>query len=220
MKPSDYEEFKRGITGVMSFYRKEVSNFALDIWWNALKNYDLKAINDAFGRHLMNPDTGQFEPKPADIIRMMQGSTLDSALLAWAKVDRAIRHVGTHQSVVFDDPLIHAVIYEMGGWVALGQKREDEWPFVAKEFEARYRGYKARGEKPAYTGILLGIADSQNQREGFAAQPPILIGNESQANQVLMLGSDSATIGFKQAGKEVMGQFAQLKKPTRKEIQA
>jgi len=77
-------------------------------------------------RHLMNPDTGQFLPKPADIVRMLGGRTLDRALMAWAKVDKAVRQIGTYESVVFDDALIHRVLHEMGGWVGMGQKTENE----------------------------------------------------------------------------------------------
>ncbi len=134
---SDSEAFHEGLVGVMGFYGKDLSRFALDVWWNALKPYDLPAIIEAFNAWLRNPDAGQFAPKPADIIRMLDGRTEDRALMAWAKVDKGVRSVGTHRSVVFGDAVIHRVLHDMGGWMALGQKSEDEWPFVAKEFATR-----------------------------------------------------------------------------------
>ena len=103
MQTDDFQKFHDGIIGVMGFYGRSVSSFALDVWWMALKEHDLAAIVDAFNRHLTNPDAGQFPPKPADIIRMLQGSTQDSALRAWAKVDQAVRRIGTYCDVVFDD---------------------------------------------------------------------------------------------------------------------
>ncbi len=57
---------------------------------------------------------------------MLGGSTQDAALAAWSKVDRAVREVGPYQSVAFDDALIHRVLFEMGGWIPLGSKTEDE----------------------------------------------------------------------------------------------
>ena len=51
----------------------------------------------------------------ADILRMMQGTSLDSALSAWAKVDKAVRRVGTYETIVFDDEIIHRVIHDMSG---------------------------------------------------------------------------------------------------------
>lgn len=203
MQTNEFEQFKDGISGVMGFYGKGVSTFALDVWWSALKAYDLRTVIDAFNRHLANPDVGQFAPKPADIIRMLQGSTQDSALRAWAKVDKGVRQVGTYEDVVFDDPLIHRVIQDMGGWIGFGSKNEDEWPFVAKEFENRYRGFKAKNEVPEYPGLLIGIATAHNQKEGFKAEPPVLIGNELKAKQVLNGGTDKPAIGFKRLSESV-----------------
>ena len=65
MEIDDFQKFHEGIAGVMSFYGKSVSRFALDVWWTALRRFDLAAIVEAFNRHLANPDTGQFAPKPA-----------------------------------------------------------------------------------------------------------------------------------------------------------
>lgn len=197
MQTDDFQKFHDGIAGVMGFYGKSVSRFALDVWWTALKKYDLAAIVDAFNRHLANPDTGQFAPKPADIIRMLQGSTQDAALRAWAKVDQAVRRVGTYCDVVFDDPLIHRVILDMGGWISLGTKREDEWPFVAREFENRYRGFHSRGERPQYPPALIGIATAHNNRMGYRSEAPVLIGNEQLAAQVLRGGTDQPVLELK-----------------------
>lgn len=206
MQQNDFQQFHDGISGVMGFYGKSVSRFALDVWWTALKGYDLPTVIDAFNRHLVNPDTGQFVPKPADIIRMLEGSTQDSALIAWTKVDQAMRLVGTYPDVVFDDALIHRIIQEMGGWVALGMKKESEWPFVAKEFENRYRGYKARSETPPYPPVLSGIFSSENSMNGYADKTatPTLIGNEQLAMRVMRGGTDTPAIGFRKLNETDM----------------
>lgn len=197
MQTGDFQKFREGIAGVMGFYGKSVSTFALDVWWNALKRYDLTAIVDAFNRHLANPDAGQFVPKPADVIRMLQGSTQDSALRAWAKVDQAVRRVGTYCDVVFDDALIHRVIQDMGGWMAFGTRLEDEWPFVAKEFENRYRGFTLRSESPPYLPVLTGIASAQNSLKGYGSDAPVLVGDEQAARRVLRGGTDHQVLGLR-----------------------
>lgn len=203
MRIDDFQKFHDGIGGVMSFYGKSVSAFALDVWWTALKPYDLSAIVDAFNRHLANPDAGQFAPKPADIIRVLQGSSQDSALRAWAKVDLAVRHIGTYADVVFDDALIHRVIRDMGGWIALGTKVESEWPFVAKEFENRYRGFRSRGEHPDYPACLIGLATAHNNKHGYKSAPPVLIGNEQKARQVQLAGSDRPILELKRLSADL-----------------
>jgi hypothetical protein len=85
----------------------------------------------------------------------------------------------------------------MGGWIALGTKAEDEWPFVAKEFENRYRGFCSRSERPPYPPMLIGIAAAHNNLKGFRNDRPLLIGNEQLAKQVLHGGTDQPALGLK-----------------------
>jgi hypothetical protein len=192
---------------VQAFYGKDFSEFAGRVWWEAMKQYDLSAVADALNRHCVNPDSGQFAPRPADVVKMLQGSTQDSALVAWSKVDSTIRHKGTYVSVVFDDPVIHRVLLDMGGWVTVGSKDEDEWPFVRNEFVNRYRGYKSRSEVPEYPPVLIGIAEAQNSRSGFHSAPPLLVGDAAKAKMVLAAGSAKPLLQFTQASS---GQVKQL----------
>lgn len=203
MQTSDFDRFAELLAGVFELYNREASPFALQVWWEAMRPYDLPAVQLAFSRHVQNPDTGQFPPKPADVIRMLGGTTQDSALRAWAKVDRAVRHVGTYASVAFDDPLIHRVLHDMGGWVGLGLKTEDEWPFVAKEFENRYRGYAMRNERPEYPPVLIGLAEADNARRGLKSDPPRLVGSAERAQQVMSGGTDRPLIGVATATAEL-----------------
>jgi hypothetical protein len=57
------------------------------VWWQGLRQFDLDGVRVALGQHCMNPDSGQFPPKIADVVKMMGGSSLDSALVAWSKVE-------------------------------------------------------------------------------------------------------------------------------------
>lgn len=197
MTEQDYANFA-GMVSAMSdlLDRKPASQFSIALWWGALQHYDLAAIRQAFDRHVRNPDTGHFMPKPADVIRMLEGSTQDSALMAWAKVDRAMRVIGPYRSIAFDDALVHRVLAEMGGWVELSRKDEREWPFVEKEFVNRYRGYRSRNERPEYPPVLAGIAEAQNSEQGFRVEPPVLIGNERAAKKVIAGGSSMQLIGM------------------------
>lgn len=200
MQQSDYDDFAALIADVHAFYRQSVSPFGLSVWWAACQQWDLAAVRDALGRHAVNPDAGQFMPKPAYLVRLIGGRTVDTALRAWAKVDKAIRQVGTYRSVVFDDPLIHRVIEDMGGWVLMGTKTDDDWPFVAKEFENRYRGYAGRAETPAYLRRLAGIAETENARGGHPVESPVLVGDEARARAVMAGGSTTPAITFTHSG--------------------
>jgi hypothetical protein len=210
MIDKDREQFFALIGDVYAFYDKKFSDFVGRVWWEAMKPYDLAAVSDAMNRHCVNPDVGQFLPKPADIVRMLAGSTQDAGLVAWAKVDKAVRHVGTYRSVVFDDALTHRIVSDMGGWVSLGTKTEDEWPFLKNEFVNRYRGYRGRSEVPEYPPVLIGISQSQNSREGFATEPPMLIGDQKKAMQVMQMGSNRPLLEIGRADSQAAAHALQL----------
>ena len=195
----DFPKFLAILTAVADYYGKELSEGVQMLYWQGLQQYDMAAVEKALWDHAQNPDNGQFMPKIADITRAMQGRTIDQAAIAWSKVDQAIRRVGTYQDVAFDDAIIHRVIADIGGWIWLGNQKEDEWPFVAKNFENRYRGYKLRGEQPEYPPLLMGMANAHNSKEGFRNHPPILIGNQAAAKAVLAGGTTAPLLEMKQA---------------------
>jgi hypothetical protein len=194
MKNEDYDEFCELIDLIAEQYSKPLSNGMKMLYWQELYDKDYPAVKTALFNHLRNPDNGQFMPKVADIIRMIDGSSEDSGMIAWAKVDKELRSKGTYVSVVFDDFLIHAVLRDMGGWVQLGTKTDDEWPFIAKEFITRYRGFKSRNQKPDYPAHLIGLAEMHNAKEGYKIDPPILLGDKEKAKAVQMGGS--GMVGF------------------------
>lgn len=199
MITEDRTEFFELLAGVHAFYRKDLSDFSGNVWWTAMEPYDFAAVKDAFNRHAANPDNGQFMPMPADIIRMLEGSTQDAAMAAWAKVDAAVRMVGPHRSVCFDDALIHRVLFEMGGWVLISGKDDKEWPFVRNEFVTRYRGYRGRRQLPDYPPVMIGIAEANNANEGFGHEEPLLLGAPVLAQRVRAGGSGTPLLGVQRA---------------------
>jgi hypothetical protein len=196
MQSTDKKRFATLLTGIADYYGKELSNSIIGLYWQGMLAYDIEAVEKALWEHTQNPDAGQFMPKIADITRTMQGRTQDQAAIAWGKVDAAVRRIGSYADVVFDDPLIHRVIVEMGGWIWLGQQVEHEWPFIAKRFEAMYRGYRMRGELPEYPPALIGLANAYNAREGYAAQTAMLVGDPRKAQVVQLSASDKPLLGI------------------------
>ena len=194
MNTQDYDQFCQAMTATMELYNKpSLSEFSLSLWWGALNCYTLPEVLGGLSRHVQNPDSGQFAPKPADVVRAIGGTTHDNSAMAWAKVDRAVRSIGGYEDVVFDDAYIHAAIEDMGGWVRVCTGHTDEdWPFVQREFENRYRGYATRRSLHDYPRLLVGIANAANNRNGLNPKhikPPRLVGDEKKAMAVYRGGS-------------------------------
>lgn len=190
MQTHDTETFTELLAGVFDLYQREISTFAARIWWEALKDYDIAVVSQAFSCHITNTDTGQYLPKPADIIRAIEGNSQDSAILAWAKVQRAVGSVGQYHSIVFDDPVIHLTLDDLGGWPYFCQTEIKELPFLQKRFENAYRAhYNRRKALPAYPKYLTGICEAQNALKGLKAEGPRLVGNRDAALRVLREGA-------------------------------
>lgn len=180
-------KFAALMMGVGELYGKAMSKALIQIYWDALKHLDFVDIQNAFQKHISQPETGEFIPKPASIICAIEGNLQTRALKAWTKVDWAIKHVGSYSSVAFDDPFIHVVITEMGGWIKLCSLKQKDLTFVAKEFEVRYRGSLCN--KPiSHPKYLLGTVERENNHTGFSFSPPRLIGDPSKAIAVIEAG--------------------------------
>lgn len=194
MTLAEKPQFLTALVGMAEVYGRDLSPAALECYWLAVEPYPLAAVTPAFAAHLQDPDTGQFFPKPADLLRQLGGGpTKDLAALAWVKVERALRSVGAYQTVVFDDPIIMMALGDMGSWPALCHTLEAEIPFKAREFQQLYAAYLKR-PKGDYPRSLPGLLDQTNAPQGFRLSPPVLLDDAQKALAVWHGGKDIATL--------------------------
>lgn len=189
MNDVEREDFSALLAQALGFYGQTLSPFALGVWWQACQGVELADVRRALTAHAMDPDRGQFAPKPADIVRMLRGTSADRSLIAWGKVLDAMQRVGAYRTVVFDDGAIHAAIVDMGGWPAVCRGNADELPFTQKRFCDLHKAYSARPDAP-YPAQLLGETESTNRMNGHPSPPPTLVGDPQRAQSVARLGCD------------------------------
>lgn len=189
MTESDRNDLGTLLTQALGFYGQTLSPFALGVWWQACQGFELAEVRKALTAHAMDPDRGQFPPKPADLVRMLRGTSADRSLLAWGKVLDAMQRVGAYRTVVFDDGAIHAAVSDMGGWPALCRSSADELPFTQKRFCDLHRAYSARPDA-AYPAQLLGDHAMTNRLIGRPVDAPMLVGDVAKAQAVERLGCD------------------------------
>lgn len=218
MQTCDVKIFSGLMAGVGELYNKTISAALTKIYWLTLKCYEIEDVQHAFNAHIHNPDCGQFFPKPADIVRFIEGSGETKALVAWTKVEKAIQQIGIYQSVAFDDPLIHAVLEDMGGWVKLCTVTDIQLPFCANEFQKRYMGFvlKKPNRHPRY---LCGIIECDNTKNGYELEAPILLGDALKAEEVINTGGGTSLLQ-QQSSKsfsELILQISQSLTPNKKD---
>lgn len=191
MQQSEYPEFMKLLAGVHDFYGKDLTEFAVSVWWQACKECDLSQVSRAFSDHLMDATDGKWMPKPADLVRQLKGTKEDRSRLAWAKVLDAAQRVGAYSDVVFDDPAIHACIEDLGGWPIVCRTGYDELPHLERRFCDVYRAYSMPGRLERWPTRLVGQSGLENRLKGREVQPPTMIGNVDKCRQVLESGTDA-----------------------------
>lgn len=180
MTENDKQEFMELWAGCLEVTGNKSTPVALQIAYLALQQYELPAVQLALMQHIQDTESGMFAPKPADVIRHIDGGADDRSLTAWTKVEDAIKAVGSWSPLAFDDARIHAVIAEMGGWMRFCMETYEQLAFTRNEFVKRYRAYIQR--KPTnYPAILYGEgSDNQNDT--------VLIGDKNKATEVMRIG--------------------------------
>lgn len=152
MTEHDRERFAQLMAGLCEYYDRKVSQAIMDLYWSALRQYDVEEIQSAAAAHIQDPDRGRFMPKIADFVMAIAGSADEAAAIAWDAV--------LHQRET-DEPA-RAAIASMGGWTkAIGRQPEDQLAFIARDFQLRYKGYRRR--QLADVQPLLKLAKSERE---------------------------------------------------------
>lgn len=180
-------KFAELLATISEICKENLTGMQAEMYWQLLKKYTLPDVEKALFSHMQNPDAGRFMPKPADIIGRLEGSEKSRGMQAWSKVYRAIGYPGGSQSVVFDDPIIHVVINDMGGWVKVASLEEKDAPWRAKEFEERYGSYLAKGIG-SYPRMLPGR--HKQAINGELVDQIFFAGDQEKAKKVYAEGSE------------------------------
>lgn len=149
MIEQDKRKFKELMSGVGEIYSKDITKPLLSIYFNALEDLSIEQAAQAFTNHVRS--TGKestFFPKPADLIRQIEGSTEqkkdaveDRAMIAWACVERALSKVGPYGTLKLDDKQAMAAVKAMGGWQSLCKATYDQMTWKKKEFIKTYETF-------------------------------------------------------------------------------
>lgn len=156
------------ISNSLSIYNETLTKQSAGVWLASLMRFDIGDIKHAFNVYIQTSERGHFSPKPSDIVNTITGGNADVAKVAWSLVERSIRSIGGDRTVIFQDPLIHKVIYDLGGWAKVcGIETERDLSFFANDFENRYKGYMNRGVLPKYPNRLVGRAENSLRDHGL-----------------------------------------------------
>jgi len=175
-KESEAKEFADLLIATAEAFDKKVSDSAIEIYWQVLKDLSIEEFRYGLMACLEDPERGRFMPRPADILHFARPKR--TALVAWAEVVEAMEKIGAYQSVRFADTTAAAVVRDMGGWPLMCNLDIVE-PWTQKEFERRYENYTLAGIR--FNEKLPGLIEAHNAERNFLGfvEPPKQIGIRS-----------------------------------------
>lgn len=71
MRTEDKKDFTKLLAATMDVYGRQITASFVDVFFSALTPYTLPVVREALNRHLQDPESGRFAPKPADLIRQV-----------------------------------------------------------------------------------------------------------------------------------------------------
>ena len=157
-----------GITLLCEIYEREATELLFRGYHKALESMSDEQFENAIVQ-LMQTKKFSKLPLPGEIIEAVTSNPEHQALIALAKVEKAMSDYGGGYSVVFDDLVIHRVINAIpGGWIGMCEMFRDELKFVLKDFLKMYVAFQGRDEMDTPMK-LYGRHDLNNEQMGYIA---------------------------------------------------
>ncbi len=77
MTEDDYGEFAKAFDGLSQYFQKNpLSDMAVTLYFDALKQYEFSDITKSITHHIKDPEAGKFYPKVGDLIKIMDGGEI------------------------------------------------------------------------------------------------------------------------------------------------
>ena len=177
------KEFGIQLAALAETFNKTLSKTAIRIYYEALKPYSFNDVNRALNILVRQ---SKFMPTIAEIVEIIEDKKSPDALAeqAYNKLIRARKEVGAYASIIFDDPIIHRIVEQHGGWPAVCAMSKEEEQFTAfkKNFIQEYKAFM-QDKNFKYPKELAGICAISNNANGFDnyIPPPVIFGDEEKA---------------------------------------
>ena len=183
MLDTDKQEFRSMMMAAGEVYGREVTQPMAAIYLSALANVSIEQVQEAMMAHMQNPDSGQFFPKPADLIKQMTGTTKqqdaaieDRAAIAWACIERDIRRIGSYGTLKLEDKQALATVKAMGGWQSICQTETSKMEWKRKEFIRMYETFERMPLEALPSSLPGRIEMSEVKQAGPVALDKLAIG--------------------------------------------
>ena len=147
----DENGFKEQVVMLGEVFDKKITGGLIKIYWETLRQYSDEQAANAISAHVR---TGTFFPRPADLIKLIDGTSEENAHEAWAEV---LRQLTDFANAKFD-PATERAVQAMGGAEYLSHMSYHDLEFKKKDFLDYYESTTDRSDN-------LGIESQQERIE-------------------------------------------------------
>jgi hypothetical protein len=149
MNNDDKKKFAEIMVTTGEMFDKKITKSLMQTYFTVLSEHSIELVSKAFQSHLTDPEQGMFFPKPANIIKFINGTSKqneqaldDKSELAWHVIEGEIRRIGSHTSLRMEDRQALAAVKAIGGWKKICGLTISELTWAHKEFVAAYKNYE------------------------------------------------------------------------------
>lgn len=199
-------EFIKAIALVIAAVGKPMPDEMVAAWYLLLRELTAEQLERGIVETLRTHQYAGFPPVGTICVNSIGGAgrvvNLETrAVVAWDRVLTAIRVQGGYRSVEFDDPVIHATVRNLGGWVQLTDATsEDLSRFIQPRFIKTYSALAQMGITEAEAAPLFGLIDTDNTKAGYELGEVVAIATGLPRLDVKIIPSGLAPKGLPTSG--------------------
>lgn len=165
MNQQDKKRFANVLAGTFAMYRKEVTEFTAETFYQCLIEFSIEDVEAGFQMHIKK---SKFAPSVAEIIENIQPPTLevsDKAELAWGCIAQQNASLPHGRMIEVADPVAMVALSAIGGRGKIGLASYDDLVWIKKEFMATYETCNKKDLIDNHSGAL-GIS---HERRGLVS---------------------------------------------------
>lgn len=170
-------EFAKCMAVLASGVGREMPDEMVEVWYQVLGDLSVGQLRRGIVEALRTHKFAGFPP--VGVIRDLSIgpqeqralSGQDRAVAVWSRVHEALSRVGGYESPDFGDPVCHATIRTLGGWIQITAVETDKVTWLRKEFIETYRAIEAAGVPGEMAAPLVGINNQSLSAAGYETEP-------------------------------------------------
>lgn len=162
MTNNDIQEFYTVLSATIMLIKPEFipNKQYMDFYFLTLEEFSISDVKIALTKHIKNPTSGMFIPKPADLIKYLRPDVGNVAECQWSIVMNAVSFAGRYGNLYFEDKTTNTIVREIG-FINLCNMTETQEPFERRRFIESYGRY--HDYAPTYeAGITYGVFHREN----------------------------------------------------------